>query len=485
MSVRPGSVAWLMQHELRLYWRSGNRKFGSNRTLVFMLLLLHLLSVPAALVVKNMPPLPGDTSAVLLTFGGGFVLLMMISRGLVMTVQALYARGDIDLLLSSPLPARSIITVRTTAIAVSLVLEFALLIWPFTNVFVLFGMFGALKGYLLLPAVGLLATSVSLVLALLFFYAFGARRTRVIAQVMSALIAIAFTLIVQIPNMMGGSAGRGPNSGVAALARYATAAGADIWLPAHVILNGALPTLALGLLSTLIFCLTTRTLADSFIRASIAAAGVGAPGGHASAGRRARTSPRTSNTLRFDSSTQSILIRKEFRLIVRDPWLLSQILQQSLVILPIAVLTWRHSGNGPPLAWVTLIFISGNIASALTWLAVTAEDAPDLLAASPIARGFFLRAKLTAALLPVVPIALLPLVLSWRSSPWFEFCVSVCAMGAALSCALLNVHERPPAQRKEFRQRLRGNVGRAFLELVAICVWVGIFFLLQRLNPLS
>ena len=461
-----------MHHEFRLHWRGLNRKFSSNTVLILLLVLLHLVAVPVAFAVKRMPPLPPAASAALLTLGGCFILLLMTSRGLVMTVQAFFARGDMDLILSSPLPPQSLLTVRTATIAASLTMEFALLIWPFTNVFVLFGIFGALKGYVLLPALGLLATSISLMLALLLVRAFGARRTRVISQVLSALIAISFTLIFQIPNMTARSARR-PTYDAQAYTRYAPVADSWFWTPALAVMHGFLTTFALAAVCALVFWLTTRQLSGSFIRASIASAGI-------AGGTRARVPMRD---LRFIDDLRLIVIRKELRLIARDPWLLTQLLQQSFVVLPLAVVLWRQHGRGLPLVWGTLIFVTANIASALAWLTVTAEDAPELLAASPIESRYFVRAKLAAALLPIVPLALLPLLLLASSHIWFGFSVSLCAIGSALSCALLNIYDRAPAQRREFRQRLRGNAARSFLELGTIVAWLGVCALMVWLGP--
>jgi hypothetical protein len=82
----------------------------------------------------------------------------MISRSLFSAVEALYTRGDMDLLSSSPLAPNAIISIRAAAIAATLTLEFAVLIWPFANVFVLTGMFAWSKAYILLPALAMLAT---------------------------------------------------------------------------------------------------------------------------------------------------------------------------------------------------------------------------------------------------------------------------------------------------------------------------------------
>jgi hypothetical protein len=46
------------------------------------------------------------------------------------------------------------------------------------------------------------------------------------------------------------------------------------------------------------------------------------------------------------------------------------------------------------------VFLTGALSSSLAWLALCAEDAPDLIAAAPLRPGVAIRAKLAAALTP-------------------------------------------------------------------------------------
>jgi ABC-2 type transport system permease protein len=473
VSRPPGSISWLMRHEFRLYWRGMSKSFSGNAAIIFLLVLLHLIAIPVAFGLRHLPALPPRALAMTLTAAGGFVLLLMISRGLITAVQALYARGDMDLMLSSPLAPLSIITVRALFIAASVTLEFAALIWPFANMFVLFGMFAWLKAYVLLPALGLLATSMSLLLALLLFHLVGARRTRVIAQVLSALIAAGFMLLLQLPNIMAKSSGRGSASGASAWASHAPPPDSALWTPALAIVDGFLPMFALAAASAAIFALTAHLLAGSFIRASIESASIGA-------GKRART---PSAALRFGTNRRAILILKELRLIARDPWLLTQLLQQSLFLLPLGVVLWRQSVKGLPLVWGLVIVLAGFIASALSWITVAAEDVPELLAAAPTAGDEIVRVKLEAALLPILPLVLIPPLALWPSHWWLGVSIAVCASGSALSCALLNVRDQTPGKRRDFRARQKGNPGRGFVELAAIGAWVGICALMVWLCP--
>ncbi|MEI9987133.1 MAG: hypothetical protein WDN69_30675 [Aliidongia sp.] len=81
-----------------------------------------------------------------------FLFLGMVSTALDASIQAIYARGDMDLLLSSPFPRHAIILVRLTAIAVSVCVGGALLALPLANAFVLLGHRDWLVAYVTIPS---------------------------------------------------------------------------------------------------------------------------------------------------------------------------------------------------------------------------------------------------------------------------------------------------------------------------------------------
>jgi ABC-2 type transport system permease protein len=470
MKFRPGSIAWLMRHECRLHWRGLIGKISGKVASIAVIVVLHLFAIPVAFLVRHMASFSQDYVARALTMSGGLVLLLMISRSLITSVQALYARGDMDLLLSAPLAPRSIMSVRLTVIAASVTLEFAVLVLPFVNVFILYGMFAWAKAYVILPAIGLLATSISLVLALTLFRVVGPRRTRVIAQVMSALIAGGFMLLTQLPNIPTRSAAHSMAFG--AYAAEPPRFDGMMLKPTLAIMAGWMPTLAFAAACAAVFALTSRQLAGGFIRASIASASI-------SVGQGSR---RTGAVLRFRGNTRAIVIRKECRLIRRDPWLITQLLQQSIFLIPMGIVLSQRSGR-LPIVWGLAIFLAGLTAGALAWITVTAEDVPELVAAAPIAPADIVRYKLQAALWPILPIALAPLPFLWGSHAWLGFCIAISALGAAVSCAVLNVRARAPGRRRDFRSRNKGNLGRGFIELAILFVWTGVCALMVFLSP--
>jgi ABC-2 type transport system permease protein len=207
-----------------------------------------------------------------------------------------------------------------------------------------------------------------------------------------------------------------------------------------------------------------RVLSGRFLRAATTIGSMGV-----ARGRRVSVRP-----LHFRGSLRAVLILKELRLIRRDPLLLMQLLQQSIYLVPMCLLLWRQSvtrSDATPWLWLGMILVSGTLATALGWITIAAEDAPELLTAAPLTRTTVVRAKIEAALLPLVPLWLLPLVALWRAHLWFAVSLALCAFGCSVSTALLQIY-RPPGKRDRFKMRARGAPGKGFLEMGVIICWI-------------
>jgi ABC-2 type transport system permease protein len=117
VTVAPGSIPWLMRHELRLYARSGVVKGTSLTFLIIAEILLHLVAAAIAFALSaasahGSEGIPASLPLLLVTGGLAFTFIFMLSRSLNGIVQVLYTRADLDLLLSSPVAPESIIGVR-------------------------------------------------------------------------------------------------------------------------------------------------------------------------------------------------------------------------------------------------------------------------------------------------------------------------------------------------------------------------------------
>ena len=463
--------------------RSGVLKGTSLTFLIIAQILLHLVAAAAAFAVRAASAyrgasIPPTLPLLLITGGLVFCFIFMLSRSLNGIVQVLYTRADLDLLLSSPIAPDAVIGVRVASVALTVALEVAMLAWPFANMFVLVGLFGWSKLYLLIPALAMLTTSLGVVLALTLFRLLGPKTTRIVGQVLAALIGMAIFLLTQLPNLMRHGPQRGPvdyNGFGALLSADAGHLGA-ILVPARLVLAGYWPTLLFTLGCAVLLLCTVRVLSGRFLRAATAIGSMGS-----ARGTRASARP-----LRFRGSLRVVLIVKELRLIRRDPLLLMQLLQQSIYLLPMGLVLWRGSrgvSDAVPWLWLGMILVAGTLATALAWITIAAEDAPELLTAAPLTRATVVRAKIEAALLPLAPLWLAPLLVLGRTHLWFAVSLALCAFGCSVSTALLQVY-RPPAKRDRFKLRSRGAPGKGFLEMGVILSWILVCALLTWIGML-
>ncbi len=174
------------------------------------------------------------------------------------------------------------------------------------------------------------------------------------------------------------------------------------------------------------------------------------------------------------------LILKEWRLLRRDPLLLSQILLPLLYFAPLFAVFGsrlgeegfnRISAAGFSSAFVLLVT---SFAASLAWLTVSAEDAPDLIASAPVSRDSIDNAKAAAAALPSVLLLLPPVIgAGIVVSPLVGFWLLLGGAAAIVSTCLIAIWHQTPGNRKEFRRRTRGslllNFGRSFVAFG----WIG------------
>src|SRR5579872_3673867 len=139
-------------------------------------------------------------------------------------------------------------------------------------------------------------------------------------------------------------------------------------------------------------------------------------------------------------SRQRALRRKEFLLLRRDPWLVSQTLMQLLYLVPPALLMWRSfSDRSAAIVLVTpvIVMAAGQLAGGLAWLTICGEDAADLVATAPLSPSAVLRAKIEVVLIVVGAIfAPLIVALAFASPPQAAITACGVTIGAASATAI-------------------------------------------------
>jgi ABC-2 type transport system permease protein len=481
MKPAPGSFLWLVVHDVRLNWRRFADMLGgaSTRRLFGLLacgvLALHLAAWPAVLIIGQHVR-GADAGVTPLAIAVLCIFTWMIAQGLFSTTRTLFDRGDLDLLLGAPLPTARILAAKATAIAASTLSSIALLVLPLANIGAVLGEPAWLAAYPTLVALALMATALGLGLSITLFFLVGPRRARTYTQLAGALIAGGFVLGAQavavLPEAMRAEI-------VRLLERAAAGTGLRdlVFLPVHAMQGDGRAVTALVFLAGLLFALAVNVLANRFAAAALAAAG--APAGR----ERARDADRS---LRFSAGLGRNLRRKEWRLLARDPSLFAQLGLQIIYTVPIAVVLLRSEALPTALALApTIVVIAAQVSASLSWIMVSGEDAPELMATAPVTAAEVDRIKLTAVGLPVLVIIALPLAgLALVSWPIAVLSALFAAAGAA-STALLNFWHPMPGNRRGMLRRHSQSKLIALVEHALAIFWAIAIVLALAGSPIA
>ncbi len=485
--TKPGSAAWLLLHECRLaYYDLGDSKEGhkaargmSTFGKVLFLLIYLFAHVGMWLLIRKHPILAGDIPVPLL-MGAGVAMLVifsfMLSMGLSRSVSALFERGDLDLLLSSPLSSKTIFIVRLAGITFSVGIWFFLLATPLANVGLLVGQWQWLGIYPALLGLSMLAAALSMLLTLALVRAIGIRKTRSVAQILGALTGASMFILSQTFSHLGKQLQGRVMEQMLPWFQAGGVLDADspVWLPARA-LFGSPSAIAVFILLCVFLCwLTVQWTHRFFIRGVQQATG--------NLRKLVSRGPQAGNGHKgnFGRSLRATVIVKEWRLIARDPQLISQVLLQVLYIAPLFFLIFKSRSVLPAVA-AGMVFLAGSLAGSLIWIIVAAEDAPDLLCAAPVRNRQIVGGKLIAAVLPVG--MLLAPAMIWMLSQQLTLGLLVIAITLLTmsSSALVHLWLSKPATRSQFKKRGKNHAVAGLVESLstfswAACIYVGILF---------
>ena len=168
------------------------------------------------------------------------------------------------------------------------------------------------------------------------------------------------------------------------------------------------------------------------------------------------------------------LRRKEWALLRRDPWLISQTLVQILYLLPAAYLLWSSFDGGINAATLlvpVLITASGQFAGGLAWLATSNEDAPELIRSAPIPAMQVLRAKFEAVmggtLMTFSPFLLILMAISLIDG----FVATIGILIAGTAAAAIQYWYRLQAHRGRIRRRQTASRFTTYAEALSSIGW--------------
>lgn len=481
MTLRPGSSLWLLRHELRLLLyntllngrKDAAKRRVDKRLLITFTVLWLIFHAGAFALLRELGEAgaslpPQFASAITLVLAAVFML--MLSSGLKASVEALFDRGDLDLLLSSPLPSPSILTVRLTGIVIGIASTYLFFFAPFAHVGLLLGQVRWLGIYPTVIGSAAIAASLAMLLTLALVRFVGARRTRVIAQVIGALAGALMFLVSQLFNLVAHDAQAEVTQWLGSWFGPDGPLGPDspAWLPGRAALGARGPLLGMSLLVAGVFFLTIRLTHRFFVHGLQQAASTSRPAAPRPGGVR----------YRFGRSLAEVVVVKEWRLIVRDPHLVSQTLLQLLYLLPLCFIIVskpdiRLTGIGSGLT-----LLCASLGASLTWIIVQAENAPDLLQVSPANAGVILLAKLAAAVMPPLLLVSVPLLWLLARDPLAGLLTSFTVVGAVFGAALIVMWSGRPGDRSGFQKRGHKNFFGTMLEVTNTLAWAGLAYLL-------
>jgi ABC-2 type transport system permease protein len=469
----PATLTWLAGHELRLGWRdwvslmtAGRR--SRARTVAIALIVfgafMHLFAYwlvagyADATVAADTATLVGITGTLVLSWA------LLLSQAMESVTRAFYARSDLDLILTSPVSARKVFAVRMGRIALAAVMVAVLLAAPFIDVLAMRGGARWLSAYGVVAGMGAVATAVALALTIALFRLIGAKRTRLIAQIVAAVIGAAFVIGLQIAAIFSsGSISRFAALQSPWMLAHAPDTQSMFWWPAHAMLGDPRALAAVVAASFVLLAAAIALFSRRFGDHAMAAASVGS----------AVVRQRRSRGFRRRSPMR-VLRQKEWMLLLRDPWLVSQTLMQILYLLPPAVLLWvtfRDATGSYVILIPVVVMAAGQLAGGLAWLSISGEDAPDLIASAPIAPGRALRAKIEAVI-GMIALVFAPIVAVLACEALSGALVAALGiLAAAVAATLIQICFRTQAKRSQFRRRQTSSRIATFAEAFSSIAW--------------
>ena len=473
---KPGTLQWFAGHELSLFWRDFMRmmtagKPGRERSILIVIFVaaaaMHLLAYGMIRPSLENGILPDKTSFVMITGTMFLIFSLMMSQALEMVTRVFYARSDLDLILSSPTSVKRLFAVRVGTIAISTTMLSLVLFAPAINVLAWYDGVQWLAGYPLLFCLGAIVTSLSLAITVALFKTFGAKRTRSMAQIVAAIVGASFIIGIQLAAISSiGSISRIEFFSSENVLAYAPHVESLLWVPARALMGDVAAITAIVLASLATFAISIRVFSEKFGARVLAASNF----------TGAAIVQKSHSSLFKHRSVSAHLRHKEWQLLLRDHWLISQTLMQILYLLPPAFMLWQGFGNAGALDVVVvpvLVMATGQLSGGLAWLAISGEDAPDLVSTAPIPTGTIIRAKIEAVLGAIVMIASPILMMLFYLDVRLGMIATIHILIAAVSATMIQLWFRSQAERSNFRRRQTSSKVATFAEAFSSILWAG------------
>ena len=460
----PGSILWLARHQIRLSWRLGRlgKKMPSWLKPVFTILFVAFLSFTMGYgIAKAFEAAAGDYKQIS-SLAGAIVLTLMIS-GISMNMMGSFMtiteKGDLDLLLSSPIPPHRFVAARLISSAwrgFCIYAGFATIFFG-ASIVMISPMFASI--YVVVAGFAILDAALTYMIArqaLLWFGLRNGRRAIITLGAVGVLVGLFGYQMVSSSGSLGQLAAKedDPNASLVLLHDWVVALTSNLSWLGGTILGDWLGALVFPVAGAVV---SAAVLHFAGKRYDQDVAFLNGQNDHAP------HKARKAHARQFRRPALVMVFHKEWLSLTRDPLFVSQLIVPLFTMVPFLGFVWNAMANpeeqsemapvmGAVFAAITVFNVT-MLTSSLAWLTASVEEARDLLQASPLNPKIILQGKVLAASGPaIIELFLVAALVAWA---WPVAALTILVMGTA-TCAGACVIEfsRPrPTKRPKMTQR--------------------------------
>ncbi len=460
----PGSILWLARHQIRLSWRLGRlgKKMPSWLKPVFTILFVAFLSFTMGYgIAKAFEAAAGDYKQIS-SLAGAIVLTLMIS-GISMNMMGSFMtiteKGDLDLLLSSPIPPHRFVAARLISSAwrgFCIYAGFATIFFG-ASIVMISPMFASI--YVVVAGFAILDAALTYMIArqaLLWFGLRNGRRAIITLGAVGVLVGLFGYQMVSSSGSLGQLAAKedDQNASLVLLHDWVVALTSNLSWLGGTILGDWLGALVFPVAGAVV---SAAVLHFAGKRYDQDVAFLNGQNDHAP------HKARKAHARQFRRPALVMVFHKEWLSLTRDPLFVSQLIVPLFTMVPFLGFVWNAMANpeeqsemapvmGAVFAAITVFNVT-MLTSSLAWLTASVEEARDLLQASPLDPKIILQGKVLAASGPaIIELFLVAALVAWA---WPVAALTILVMGTA-TCAGACVIEfsRPrPTKRPKMTQR--------------------------------
>ena len=280
-------------HDLRLSARGLASMFGSlsprglGVLIALLFVALHAAAWPIAGWLINIEDGPDGVARITAILASGVALTLpwIVGQSITEFTRTLFGRSDLELILSSPADAHSLLAARALSIAIGAVVSVGLLLAPLADVAALRGHPHWLALYPALLAAGLTGTGLAVVLAMGLFLTVGPRRARLLSQIAATVVGASAVLGAQVVAMLPEGMRASILAAFAPPANSVSSGQSLLWTPVRAAAGDPQAALIWAAFGALVFALACVLFGERFARAAVASSGAPANAGSSARGR--------------------------------------------------------------------------------------------------------------------------------------------------------------------------------------------------------